>query len=65
MVHLDLVVLDQIELALYHMDLPKAAEAEYVRDDPHNGVIELTSPPPEFDAIIAIAKVIERPARNP
>lgn len=57
--------LEQIELELYHADLPKAADAEYIQYDPDEGVIELTGPPAEFHAILTVAKVIERPDRHP
>lgn len=56
---------DRIEINLRHVDLPKASKATYVQYDPDAGTVELTGPPPEFDAIISVAKVIERPDRNP
>ncbi|WP_237076864.1 DUF7344 domain-containing protein [Natrialba magadii] len=54
-----------VEMSLYHSDLPKAAEATYVEYDSEEGVVEVTGTPPEVDAIITVAKVIERPDRNP
>lgn len=54
-----------VEVELHHKDLPKASEAEYVRYDPDSGVVEVTDTPVEFDAIVSVAEVIERPSRNP
>lgn len=56
---------EQIEVELYHLELPKASEEPYVKYDPETKMIELTGAPPEVDAVIQIAKVIERPDRNP
>lgn len=56
---------DQIELELYHNDLPKASQLEYIQFDDEEGLVELTEAPHEIDAVIHVAKVIERPDRNP
>ncbi|WP_313691665.1 DUF7344 domain-containing protein [Halorarum halobium] len=56
---------DGIELKLYHVDLPKASETTYIQYNPDEGTVELTETPPSFAAILSIAKVIERPDRNP
>lgn len=56
---------EQIEVDLYHTDLPKAANAKYVEYDPEEGSVEVTGTPPKVDAIITVAKVMERPDRNP
>lgn len=56
---------DRIELELYHQDLPKASEEPYVRYNPDTMMVELTGAPPELDAVIHVARVIERPERNP
>ncbi|WP_227357087.1 DUF7344 domain-containing protein [Haladaptatus salinisoli] len=56
---------DQIEVELRHNHLPKASEAEYITYDPKEEVVEITGSPPEFKAIISVAKVIERPERDP
>ncbi|GAA0198388.1 hypothetical protein ACFFQF_15145 [Haladaptatus pallidirubidus] len=56
--------LDQIEVELLHNDLPRASEAEYVKYDPETRVVELTEAPPKFNAILSVAKIIERPERN-
>ncbi|WP_425493569.1 hypothetical protein [Natronosalvus vescus] len=45
--------------------LPKAAEGEFVEYDPDEGVVDVTGTPVEVDALITVAKVIERPDRNP
>ncbi|SIR88828.1 DUF7344 domain-containing protein [Natronorubrum thiooxidans] len=56
---------ERVECSLRHTDLPKASEAEYVEYDPERGVVDVTGTPPEVDAILTVAKVIERPDRNP
>lgn len=56
---------ERVECSLRHTDLPKASEAEYIEYDPKEGVVEVTGTPPEVDAILTVAKVIERPDRNP
>lgn len=55
---------DQIEVELLHNDLPRASEAEYIKYDPDTRVVELTGAPPAFNAILSVAKVMERPERN-
>ncbi|WP_227355771.1 DUF7344 domain-containing protein [Haladaptatus salinisoli] len=52
---------DRIEVELLHTDLPKVSEAEYIRYDSEAGTVELTEAPPKFDAILSVAKIIERP----
>lgn len=54
-----------IELSLQHTDLPKASETEYIRYNREEGIVEVTGTPPEFDVIISVAEIIERPYRNP
>ncbi|WP_435181432.1 DUF7344 domain-containing protein [Halorussus sp. AFM4] len=56
---------ERIEVELHHNALPKAAEIEFIEYDPAAEVVEATGTPPEVDAIISVAKVIERPERNP
>ena len=56
---------DRIGIEFYHHELPKATDLQYVRYNPDEGLVELTGLPPEVGAIISIAKVIERPERNP
>ncbi len=56
---------EEIELRFIHRDLPKASEAGYVKYDPEEGEIALVDEPREFDAIVSIAEVIERPDRYP
>lgn len=56
---------EQVELSLLHTELPKASEANYISYNSEKGIVELTGAPPEFDAIISIAEVVERPDRNP
>lgn len=56
---------ERIEVELHHTDLPKATEVEYIEYDPAAETIEVSGVPPEVNAIITVAKVIERPERNP
>lgn len=56
---------EEIKLELFYNDLPKASEAEYIRYNSEEGIVELNEEPHEIDAILAVAKVIERPGRNP
>lgn len=56
---------NQIRVDLRHRDLPKASELQYIRYDREAGFIELTDAPAEVEAVLHIAKVIERPDRNP
>lgn len=55
---------EQIEMELFHQDLPKAADTEYIRYNPEEGTVELTNAPSEVRAILTVAKVIERPNRS-
>lgn len=55
----------QIKVNLRHRDLPKASELQYIRYDQEAGFIELTEAPTEFEAVLHVAKVIDRPDRNP
>lgn len=56
---------EQVKIELLHTDLPKVSEANYINYDSERGIVELSGTPPGFDAIISLAKVIERPDRNP
>lgn len=55
---------ERVEIELHHNHLPKASEAEYVEYDPESEEVEITGTPPEFNAIISVAELIERPPRN-
>lgn len=55
---------ERVELELHHNHLPKASEAEFVEYDPERGVVEISGTPPEFNAVISVAEVIERPPQN-
>lgn len=57
--------LDRIVVEFYHNDLPKASDVEYIEYDPVEEEVKVSGISPEFDAILSIAKVIERPERNP
>lgn len=56
---------ERVELEFYHTDLPKATDLQYIRYDSEAEIVELTGAPPQVEAILSIAKVIERPDRNP
>lgn len=56
---------ERIQVELYHNDLPKASKSPYIKYNKKEGLVELTGAPPEVDALIHIARVIERPERNP
>lgn len=51
----------EYEIELQHTHLPHAAEAEFVEYDADEGVVRLTDEPPEFEALLTVAKAIERP----
>lgn len=52
---------ESVELELLHQHLPKAAEAEFIEYDDERGVIEVSGTPSEFDAVLTVAELIERP----
>lgn len=56
---------EQIRIDLRHNGLPRASEYKYVQYNQEEKMVELTDTPPEFDAIVSVAKVIERPSRHP
>lgn len=56
---------ERIEIDLLHVDLPKAAETSFVQYNSEERTVELTGPAPKFNAVISVAKVIERPDRDP
>ncbi|WP_246310503.1 DUF7344 domain-containing protein [Halorarum halophilum] len=56
---------NRIELELLHVDLPKASTATFVQYNPEERTVELTGPAPKFNAVISVAKIIERPDRGP
>jgi hypothetical protein len=53
---------DSYEVDLRHAQLPKTAEADFVEYDADDGVVRLTDEPPEFEAILTVAEVMERPS---
>lgn len=55
---------DQIELTLQHNHLPRASEAEFIEYDADREVVRATDAPQEFEAIVAVARLIERPANG-
>ncbi|MFW5896152.1 MAG: DUF7344 domain-containing protein [archaeon] len=54
----------EIEIELYHTGLPKAADLEYIEYNRESGEVELKEAPPRIDAIVGVARVIERPDWN-
>jgi hypothetical protein len=55
---------ERVEIELHHNHLPKASEAEFVEYNPERREVEVTGTPPEFNAIISIAEIVERAPRN-
>ena len=55
----------EVELEFYHTELPKTSDLEFIEYDSESGEVELTGTPPRVEAIISVARVIERPSRNP
>ncbi|MDG5818934.1 hypothetical protein [Natronococcus sp. A-GB7] len=53
--------LDEIALELQHVHLPKSAEVEFIQYDPSRDVVQITGSPPEFDAFVTVAKLLESP----
>lgn len=56
---------ERLEIELLHTDLPRSGDAAYIHYDRERRMIELTGPPPEFKALLELARVIERPDRKP
>lgn len=52
---------DRIELTLQHSHLPKASEAEFVEYDADERVVRTTDAPQEYETVVAVARLIERP----
>jgi len=52
---------DRIELTLQHDHLPKASEAEFVEYDADEGVVRTADAPREYEAVVAVARLIEQP----
>jgi hypothetical protein len=53
--------LEQIDVSLRHSHVPKATDAEFIEYDREGGVIRLCGPPPEFEALVTVAEIIESP----
>ncbi|WP_243645320.1 DUF7344 domain-containing protein [Natrarchaeobius chitinivorans] len=53
-----------IQIELEHNHLPKATEVEYIKYKPDSGLVEVQGPPPSFNVITSIARVIEQPAED-
>ena len=50
---------ERVEISLQHNHLPKTAEVEYVQYDPDEKVIQVSESPPELDAFLTIAKLVD------
>ncbi|PSQ02784.1 hypothetical protein BRC94_00585 [Halobacteriales archaeon QS_5_70_17] len=46
---------------LQHDHLPKASEAEFVEYDADEGVVRTADAPREYEAVVAVARLIEQP----
>ena len=53
--------LEEIELSLYHLHLPKTQPLEFIRFNRDEQTIELTDEPTKFDTLLTVAKVLEQP----
>lgn len=53
--------ISRYKVELQHSELPKADEAAFVDYDSDEGVVRLVEEPPEFEAILSIAEVVEQP----
>ncbi|ELY57954.1 hypothetical protein C491_09164 [Natronococcus amylolyticus DSM 10524] len=52
---------DEIALELQHVHLPKSAEVEFIQYDPSRNLVQINGSPPEFDAFVTVAKLLESP----
>ena len=55
---------EQVKVELQHNDLPKSAEVDFIKYDQDEELIQIQGEPPEFEAFVAIARIIERPATD-
>lgn len=55
---------EKVEISIHHADLPKLSDEPYIQYNPETRYVELTEPPPEFKAILAIAEVAESPRHD-
>ena len=54
---------ERVGVSLKHVHLPKAAEAEFIEYDREEGVLRVSGTPPEYDAIVTIAEVVDETDR--
>ena len=54
-------VYERAQITLTHRDLPKLSDEPYVQYNRDARRIELTQPPPTFNAIVSIAEIIDNP----
>lgn len=52
---------ERVELTLQHNHLPKASEVEFIEYDADEEVVRASGTPHEYDAVITVARLIERP----
>lgn len=55
---------DRIEITLKHHHLPKLESAESIEYDPDTQSIHLRGPSPAFEAILMIAKLVDKPGED-
>ena len=53
--------IDNLQLELEHQHLPKTAQVEFIEYLPDERTIQVQSTSPEIDALVTIARIIERP----
>ncbi|WP_306057933.1 DUF7344 domain-containing protein [Natronococcus wangiae] len=52
---------EEIAVELKHVHLPRTAEVEFIQYDPDQGLIQVQGSPRQFDALITVARLIEKP----
>lgn len=56
--------MEHVEIELAHIHLPKATEVDFVEYNPDAGLVEVQGPPPKFNVMASVARVIEQPSEE-
>lgn len=59
--HDSLDTFEEIMVELQHVHLPRSSEVEFIQYDPDQGLIQIQGSPQEFDALVTVARLIEKP----
>ncbi|MFC4437501.1 MULTISPECIES: DUF7344 domain-containing protein [Natrialbaceae] len=59
--HDSLDTFEEIMVELKHVHLPRSSEVEFIQYDPDQGLIQIQGSPREFDALVTVARLIEKP----